>query len=122
MDVSIFSFQALERAWQVATLPSEREHVTFHFWRNPGTFKCKRVEHFPDWSQYRLTIDYAEDFEVLKAIIENFHHDGHDYLRLLSMEEIITFLKDRPDLVSLNGKFTRGLGWSTALQKDLGHL
>ncbi|KKL95556.1 hypothetical protein LCGC14_1853430, partial [marine sediment metagenome] len=38
-DVEIFSFKALEIAWNEAELLSEREHVTPYIWKNPSKFK-----------------------------------------------------------------------------------
>ena len=37
MDVEIFTFNSLEKAWQDAVLPSEREHVTSYFRNNEKT-------------------------------------------------------------------------------------
>lgn len=33
MDVEVFSFKNLEKIWKEAILPSQREHVTFYFWK-----------------------------------------------------------------------------------------
>lgn len=118
MDVSIVGFAALKAAWQSAFKPSDREHVTFYFWNNPQTFRCKRIEHDPDWSRYRVTIDYPEDLEVISAIIEKFGVHDPSVMKRLSMEEIIAFLDAHPDLVALNQKYSRGLGWTPALERD----
>lgn len=47
MDVEVFTFEALERAWKEAKLPSEREHVTSYIRKNPKLGRevkreCKR--------------------------------------------------------------------------------
>ena len=120
MDVSIISFDALTMAWQKAVKPSDREHVTFYFWNNPAEFKCSRIDHKPDWSKYRITIDYPEDFELIKTIIEHFCTGAGDLLAIsnVSMEEIVTFLEATPDVFGLNEKYTRGLGWKPALERD----
>ena len=118
MDVSIISFNALQRAWQLAAKPSDREHVTFYFWNNPVDFKCKRLDHEPDWSKYRVTIDYPEDFDVIEAIIKHFGEIDPVAIKNVSMQEIIAFLDANPAVFALNEKYTRGLGWKTALQHD----
>jgi len=118
MDVSIVSFNALQKAWKNAIKPSEREHVTFHFWNNLTSFKCERMEHEPDWSKYRLTIDYPEDFEMLKSIIEYFGANNPEVINKISMEEIVSFLDTNPAIFDLNKIYTRGLGWQTALKRD----
>ena len=72
MDVEIFSKAALEKAWIEAKKPSEREHVTFYFWKNNDLFSIFRHNLSQDLSKYRLTVDYPEDFELVKKIIEHF--------------------------------------------------
>jgi spore coat polysaccharide biosynthesis protein SpsF (cytidylyltransferase family) len=123
MDVSIFSFSALRLAWEKAVKPSEREHVTFYFWNNLAQFACERVEHNPDWSKYRITIDYPEDFALLNTIIEYFGADDSRAITTLSMEDIVSFLETNPSTFNLNKEFQRGLGWTPALARDktLGH-
>ena len=118
MDVSIFSFDALLKAWRCSVKPSDREHVTFYFWNNPSTFKCKRFDHEPDLSKYRITIDYPEDFDLLKAVIEHFGAINPVAINNISMQEIMAFLDANPAVFSLNEKYTRGLGWKPALQRD----
>lgn len=119
MDVSIIRFDALKRAWVEALKPSEREHVTFYFWNNPLSFRCERIEHKLDWSKYRFTLDYPEDFEVLKAIIEYFGKENPTLVNNISMEDIVRFIDSNPPLFQLNEKYTRGLGWLPSLQRDL---
>ena len=118
MDISIIGFEALKNAWHNAVKPSDREHVTFYFWNNPQIFRCKRIEHEQDWSNYRLTIDYPEDFEVLRAIIMHFGLNDPTRISLISMEEIIAYLKVNSTIFNLNKKYSRGLGWLPALQRD----
>ncbi|MBI2770093.1 MAG: glycosyltransferase family protein [Burkholderiales bacterium] len=118
MDVSIIGFGALRRAWSEAVKPSDREHVTFYFWNHPEAFTCERVDHDPDWSKYRITIDYPEDFELLKAIIEHFSGSDAGGVNRVSMDEIVAFLDANPAVFGLNEKYTRGLGWKPALERD----
>ena len=118
MDVSIVNFDSLQLAWKQAVKPSEREHVTFYFWNNPSLFKCKRIEHEPNWSKYRVTIDYQEDFDLIKAIIEHFDNSGHAGINDVLMKDIVNFLNENPALYNLNEKYTRGMGWKPALERD----
>jgi spore coat polysaccharide biosynthesis protein SpsF (cytidylyltransferase family) len=118
MDISIMSFAALEKAWRYAIKPSEREHVTFYFWNNPQEFKCERIEHIPDLSKYRLTIDYPEDFLVIKAIIEHFCLPDPDTLKSVPMKAIIEFLDEHPDMFELNAAYSRGMGWQPSFERD----
>jgi spore coat polysaccharide biosynthesis protein SpsF (cytidylyltransferase family) len=118
MDVSIIGFAALKNAWEYALKPSEREHVTFYFWNNPHAFRCKRIDHVPDWSNYRVTIDYPEDFEVIKAIIEHFGKNEPTAIRSLSIDEIVNFLNVNSGIFVLNAKYKHCIGWTPAFERD----
>jgi len=118
MDISIITIEALTKAWLSSRKPSEREHVTFYFWNNPNQFKCRRIEHIPDLSNYRITLDYEEDFELIKRVIENFGAKDSEKLKNISMDQIINFIKDDPGLYKINHKYTRGLGWKESFDKD----
>lgn len=114
MDVEVFSFAMLERAWVEAKKPSEREHVTFYFWRGEQTFKTHQCNFKTDWSQYRLTVDYEEDFLLMKNIIQHFG----DKIVSASMEDIIAFLESNQHACKINQQIQRNQGWNSAFEKD----
>ena len=64
-DVEVFSFEALQKAWNQAKSHMEREHVTPYIWMHRGLFKCKNLDHPEDYSALRFTVDYPEDFELI---------------------------------------------------------
>jgi len=113
-DVEVFSFAALQRAWREAVKPSDREHVTFYLWNNPAEFRVHRVEHVPDWSDYRLTVDYAQDLELVRAVFEALY----PLSRSFTLKEIVAFLDANPDVKALNRTIGRNTGWHTAFEKD----
>ncbi len=99
MDVEIFSRQALLRTSELATQNYDREHVT-SFMRDSGLFKLYSLENSIDLSKYRLTLDTAEDFEVLEQLIKKC---GDDKTCL----DYIHFLENNPDILKINSKFER---------------
>lgn len=107
MDVEVFSFANLERAAREARLPSHREHVTFYFWENPDKFKIHYCQYKKNWSRYRLTLDTAEDYELIKRVPAN-----------LSMEEIVRFLDQNPAIKNINAAVQHNAGWQSAFKKD----
>src|SRR5262249_8069487 len=110
MDVEVFSFDALEKAWKEATKPSHREHVTFYFWKNPLIFRIGQyINSKPGQAGYRLTLDYPTDYEVLKKVAAHFA-PRMDY----SMQEIIDFLNAHPDVKALNAAVARNASWQSA--------
>lgn len=71
-----------------------------YFYNNPDKFKVEALpvteeEIRPD---YRLTIDYPEDFEVFERI---FNHFGQDTYKM-SSNDIIKFLDENPEVVEIN--------------------
>ena len=114
MDVEIFSRKALEKAWRLAKKPSEREHVTFYFWKNEDLFSIYRYDLDENLSNYRLTVDYPEDFELIEIIIENFS----DQFIHADLKQIINFLEDNPELLALNKNIESFSGWTASLEED----
>ena len=107
-DVEVFSFQALERAHKESYKDEDREHVTFYFWKDrTNGFKITQLNNSEDWSKYRFTVDYKEDYEVLgliyKEIIKR-NIFGH-------VNEIINILNERPDIRQINKEYYFGIGW-----------
>lgn len=101
MNCQIFSTSTLRSSWEATNDPSDLEHVTLHIKRNPQLFPaiylaCKEEDYHPG---LRLTLDYLEDFKLLKIIIEHFIEESNE---LFSCSEVIKFLKQNSDLVSIN--------------------
>lgn len=114
MDVEVFSISALRNAWKNANKPSEREHVTFYFWKNAHKFKCIRLDLPSNKSNYRLTVDYLEDFLVVSKILEALYIDG----KVFSMSKIFEFLDHNPDIFNINSKIKPFSGWESSLNED----
>ena len=113
MDVEVFSFASLERAWKEAKLPSEREHVTFYLWKT-GLFKTSRVDLPESLSTFRLTVDYPEDLAVVTAVLDALHAKNP----LFTMRDVIDFLNAHPDVRERNAAIGWNQGWKPALEKD----
>ena len=97
MDYEIFSFKLLEDAFKNATTDSDKEHVTPYIWNNrSGTVKIVDDTKEPDHSNFRITLDTVEDFQLLKTLIEN--HNAHE----LSCAQIENILESHQDLTALN--------------------
>lgn len=96
-DFEIFSRELLEEAAQHATLASDREHVTPYIHQNRlGRIRFRHIRRSEDRSAYRLTVDTAEDFELIRLLIEE--HGA----AALSADELIALLDQHPELVALN--------------------
>ncbi len=114
LDVEIFSFSALERAWREAGKESEREHVTPYIWNHPELFTRMNFENSEDWSSYRLTVDEPEDFVLVSKIITEFQTRWS----VFSTKELIDYLELNQELLGLNKDFERNEGYLKSLEKD----
>lgn len=91
-DVEITSFKTLEIAWREAESSYDREHVMPYI-VNSGKFRVFRYYFAKgNYSNYRLCVDYKEDFETIKGIIEQ-------GCGMCTTMEIIDLLKENPSLV-----------------------
>jgi spore coat polysaccharide biosynthesis protein SpsF len=68
MDVEALARAALTRADREATEPGDREHVTRFLHR--GTFDVHVVAHPRDLGDVRITVDTADDLEVVRGLLE----------------------------------------------------
>ncbi len=97
LDFEIFSRELVEEAALKATLDSDREHVTPYIHQNrSGKVRFQHVVLPQDHSQYRLTVDTAEDFLLIQQLIEQYQADT------LSTDSLISLLAQHPELVALN--------------------
>ena len=114
LDVEIFSFKALEKAWKEANLPSEREHVTPYLWKNPEIFKVCNIENSQDQSSHRWTIDRKKDFEFAEAVYKRLYKPGKIFL----MQDILDLLGNEPELININKDSVKWEGFLKSLDED----
>ena len=96
----VISTSALEKAASLATDPYDREHVTSFVKRNPHLFKINILDAPREFNypEYRLTVDYPEDYQLVRKIYKGLHSDD----KFLSLREIIQFLKEHPTITRVN--------------------
>jgi spore coat polysaccharide biosynthesis protein SpsF len=90
LDGEVFSAAALALAWEEASEPYEREHVTPFLWRKPERFQPGLLQAPEDMGQERWTIDHPADLAFVQAVYErlgNRQSFGYrDVLELLERE------------------------------------
>jgi spore coat polysaccharide biosynthesis protein SpsF len=101
MDYEIFSGARLLKADAEATLPADREHVTSYLHQNrTGDMRLVNLpwtdSPAPDASKYRLTLDTADDRELLTRLIEDFDGAG------LTIADLVAIMGKHPELHALN--------------------
>ena len=98
LDVEVFSFDVLKKAFENATLKHQREHVTPYIYEKSERFRVHYVKaegklKRPD---IRITLDTKEDFELIKKII--LHFDNIEF----TARDIVDFLNRNPKLLEIN--------------------
>lgn len=96
-DFEIFSFHLLSQAYTNATQESDKEHVTPYIWNNrSGQVEFYHIKQPADHSHLRITVDTADDFELIRQLIEIHQADK------LSYREIEGVLTAHPELININ--------------------
>jgi spore coat polysaccharide biosynthesis protein SpsF len=113
LDVEVFKFSALEKAWIESNLPSEREHVTPYIWKNPNIFKLYNFEYKKNLSDWRWTVDKEVDIEFMNRIYEYFSNEP-----LVHFESVIEYIEKNPFLLKINNKIIRNEGYLSSLIGD----
>ncbi len=97
LDVEVFSRVSLERAWQEATEPWQRSHVTPYFYQHPELFRLHSVAMPVDHSTLRWTVDTADDLALIRIIYQHLgNRDDFDW------REALAVVEHAPELASFN--------------------
>ncbi len=96
LDVEVFPFAALERAWREDQNPAWREHVTPFLYRHPERFRLARVANDEDLSRHRWTVDTAEDYELVRRVYDHFGDSAFGW------QDVLRLLEDHPDWLRIN--------------------
>jgi len=99
LDIELFTVAALQRAWHNAREPREREHVTPYFYEHPELFRLVSHAGQIDYSQYRWTLDTAEDLELLRIFYARFANKDN-----FSWGEVVQLMEREPELTELNSR------------------
>ena len=114
LDTEVFSYQALEKAWQEAKKPSEREHVVPYIRNNERMFKLGNVACGQDLSQMRWTVDMEQDLTFVREIYDRLYKKGE----IFYMEDVLALLEENPALMEINKGIIRDEGYLKSLEED----
>ncbi|SIQ30300.1 cytidylyltransferase domain-containing protein [Halanaerobium kushneri] len=96
LDTEVFSFDILKEAFNKSEKKYQREHVTPYIYENYDDIYYYKND--KDLSNYRLTLDTKEDYELIKAIYDNLYYAENDFY----LSEIIELLDNNEELLKLN--------------------
>lgn len=114
LDTEVISKNALLGAYKYAKKPSELEHVTPYIRNNPQKYQLQNIQSDTDLSNHRWTVDEPEDFELISAIYAHLHAQN----RYFNYQDILNLLSLKPELSSINARFSRNEGMLKSLKQD----
>lgn len=103
MHTEVFSANALKIAYQEAKDQVEREHVTPYIYRNKNRFGLGSIKYHVDLSRYRWTIDYVEDYKLIKKIIIELYPVKINF----DMLDILKVFEANPDWFEINSRYKK---------------
>ena len=103
MHIEIFSKEAIKIALDQSIAEDEHEHVTAYIYRNTTIFRILNVLNDEDLSAYRWTIDYPEDFLLVKEVYKNFGVANSKF----TMTDLVCFFKANPELQKINSQYKK---------------
>jgi spore coat polysaccharide biosynthesis protein SpsF len=103
MHTEVFSANALKIANEKAEDKTEREHVTPYIYRNKNQFRLSSVKYYKDLSRYRWTVDYVEDYELVKKIICELYPVKANF----NMFDVLKVIEDNPKWFEINNQFKK---------------
>lgn len=106
MDVEVFTFDSLQRAWFDADKLFQREHTTPYIWDSPDVFSIGNfLNPYGDlFMSHRWTVDYPEDLELIRSLLEAVS----DHLAPFST--LLETYNTNPHLHQINSKYN-GVNW-----------
>jgi len=116
LDVEVFNFNTLEKAYKNATKDYEKEHVTPYINRNPQKFKINIVKapkelYAPD---IRITLDTEEDYALLCAVFDYLYPQN----KYFNAYDIVNLFNEKPWLKLINKKIMQKKIFNT-LEEEL---
>ncbi len=114
LDIEVFKYAAIERAWRDALLPSEREHVTPYIWKNINLFNILNFEYKRNLSSWRWTVDKPDDLKFINKILHHFKDDP-----LVNFEDVIQYLETNPDIIKINEGTVRNEGYIKSIREEI---
>ena len=101
LDIELFSFNILKKMWQEIKEPELREWFPFYITKNPDSFKILNIKNQTDLSNLRWTVDYQEDYELIKQIYEHLYKDD----KVFCMNDILELLDKNKSMNTINSKY-----------------
>lgn len=86
LDIEIFTFETLEKAFFESETAYQKEHVTPYIYQNKNLFSLYNFKDREDFSNINISVDTFEDFQRVKKILE-LYYPQNPYFDLEKIKE-----------------------------------
>jgi spore coat polysaccharide biosynthesis protein SpsF len=90
LDIEVFKFSALKRAYKMARTNYDKEHVTSFIYNNDKIFKLLNFKNNINLSNIRLTIDTKSDLLKIRKIFKFFKYNPY-----VNIKKVLNFLNEK---------------------------
>lgn len=104
-DMRVYRFPVLKKFEEDHREKEYREHAGYQIRNDPLHYKRGLLSAKGGmlWPELRLTLDTLEDYKVISAVYDELYPKNPDF----SADDVIAFLKMRPDLVAINSEIVQ---------------
>jgi len=101
-DMRVYRFPVLKKFEEEHKGEGYREHAGYQLRKDSVHYKRGLLLAEGDmfWPALRLTLDTIEDYKLISAVFDELYPKSPDF----SADDVVAFLKKRPDLVSINAE------------------
>jgi len=103
LDVTVFSYPALKKAWENTGRLSDREHITPYMEKHPEIFRIGYLELFKGLYHHRWVLDYESDYRLLIEIYNELYEPD----KIFMTKDILELFDRRPEIAKLNAHIQR---------------
>jgi len=103
LDVPVFSYYTLKKAWENTERLSDREHITPYMQKHPELFRIGCLELFEGLYNHRWVLDHECDYKLLAEI----YNELYDTDNIFITKDILELFERRPEIARLNAHIPR---------------
>lgn len=101
LEVEVYPIETIQKLDDAIKESNLREWFPVYIDKHLDEFRILHISHSRNLSQYRLTIDYLEDYDFTKLVYQELYQSKS----IFSMEDIIELLVKKPELTKINSKY-----------------
>src|SRR4051794_12722399 len=97
--VQVFPTKVLAEVAEATDDPADREHVSLYIYEHPERYRLRNVaSDRPESAELRLTVDTAEDYELVKTVFELLYPQDPAF----GLASVLELFDERPELREVN--------------------